>query len=101
MLEGAKDRNDFGSAAQIQRDVADRRTIQAPLTIEGFPHRFAPRRFGRAGTGFPENCRFRQNRGSFFEELFAQIAANSSSKRILQRTLTNPFFESKHYAKAA
>ena len=25
---------------RFRRDLADRRTIQTPLTIQGFPHRF-------------------------------------------------------------
>ena len=54
VLEGAENWDGFVAAVEVQGDFGDGRTIQSPLTIEGFPHRFAPRRFGRARAGFGE-----------------------------------------------
>ena len=91
VLEGAENRDGFVAAVEVQGHFGDRRTIQTPLTIQGFPHRFAPRRFGRARAAFGEIRGSGTNSIHSSRSIFAQLPENSSPKRLLRRTLAQAF----------
>src|SRR3989339_18839 len=88
VLKGAEDGDGFVSTAEIQGDVADRRTIQAPLTIKRFPHRLYSSEISTCRSRFSQKhrgCGTKSVQSS--RSILAQYSANSSAKRILGRTL--------------
>ena len=97
VLKGAEDGDGFVSAVEIQRDVGDRRTIQASLTIKRFSHRLysskiwtCRRRFSQRHSG----CGTKSVQSS--RSIFAQSPVDSSAKRILRRTLTTTISSHNH-----
>ena len=90
VLQAAEDGDGFVSAVEIQGDLGDRRTIQTPLTIKGFPHRLCSSKIWTCRSRFSHKNRgFGTNVVQSSRSIFAQSPANSSPKRILRRTLVS------------